>query len=755
MTDVTVDEPVEAPEEDEPAESPEKGDRASARPEQDGPARGDGDTPRDGGGPDPEDSDTPPDRGEPDPGRDEDAPPPRPRRPPAWSASAALVAVAAGGLALFISSLRGIDLNRMNGLGLLSVLPARSIVGVVVIALAFVVGLALRRARPVGLAALLIALVVCLDGVTIFAEPEPRFPTAYQILGFVNYISTTGHAAPSLAAYFSWPGFFALISFLTGAAGVHSILTLVRVWPVAIDLLCLPPLFLLMRNLRVSWRAQWLAAFFFSVGNWVGQDYFSPQSFGYLLYIVFVAILVNWFVGPGRAQPVRVVQALRSTRLSRRLFRNVRPGELPALTSTPGQRAFLLVMLIAIFTVATASHQLTPIFMIGACLGLVLIRRCALPGLPVLLGVVLVGYFSFAAIGYWSGHLSNVFSGLGSLGFNVSTSVGGRLQGSTPTHLLALHAKVIVAAIVIGMAGLGLLRRRWRGLDDRVLVVLLIMPIVLIGAVSYGGEIALRTYLFMLPVASVLAALAFFPGPRSTRVNWRPVAVLVVCAVVLPVGFFLARYGNEAFEQTPPGELAAANWVYAHDTHGARLLWLSTDPANDVTPQMPWSYRDLDEVDYIPTQAPRNPTSVYDLIVDLVHDGPHSYLIETQTEVAAMQQTTSYPAGWGSRFRQSMATGPFVRVVYSSDSAVVFTLDWPANAPVHPLGSGGRAQPARFTWTQAGLLVFLALLAMMAIAEFTRIWHPSARRIRILWLASMPLFALLMADVILRFAVLS
>jgi hypothetical protein len=228
-----------------------------------------------------------------------------------------------------------------------------------------------------------------------------------------------------------------------------------------------------------------------------------------------------------------------------------------------------------------------------------------------------------------------------------------------------------------------------------------------------------------------------------------------VCAVVLPVGFFLARYGNEAFEQTPPGEIAAANWVYAHDAHGARLLWLSTDPANDVTPQMPWSYRDLDKVDYIPTQAPRDPTSVYDLIVDLVHDGPHSYLIETQTEVAAMQQTTSYPSGWGSRFRTSMATGPFVRVVFSSDSAVVFTLDWPANALVHPLGSGGHAQPARFTWTQAGLIVFLVLLAMIAIAEFTRIWRPSARRIRILWLASMPLFVLLMADVILRFAVLS
>ena len=87
---------------------------------------------------------------------------------------------------------------------------------------------------------------------------------------------------------------------MTRAAGIHSLLGLMRIWPVAIDLACLPPLFLLMRRLYVSWRARWLAAFFFSVGNWVGQDYFSPQSFNYLLYLVFVAILVNWFTGPTR-----------------------------------------------------------------------------------------------------------------------------------------------------------------------------------------------------------------------------------------------------------------------------------------------------------------------------------------------------------------------------------------------------------------------------------------------------------------------
>ena len=405
------------------------------------------------------------------------AAPARVRRRVNWRSDAVLVVAAAIGLTLFLSSLRHVDLSHMNGLGLLSALPIGAIAGVILIALAFMLGLVLPRAHPGGLGAVLVALVVCLDGVTAFIEPAPRFPTTYQILGFVDYVSRTGHTAPGLAAYFSWPGFFGFISLVTGAAGIHSVLTLLRVWPMVIDLLYLPPLFLIMRNLRFSWRAQWLGAFFFTVGNWVGQDYFSPQSFSYLLYLVFVAILVNWFIDPARSRPLPVLARSWPVRLHRRLFGDLRSGERPPRRATTGQRAFFLGLLIAIFTVTTVSHQLTPLFMIAACGGLVVIRRCTAPGLPILMGVILAGYVSFAAVGYWSGHLSNVFGGVGDLGLNVSSSVNSRLSGTSPLHLLALHAKEGLGAVILGLAGIGLLRRRRRGIDDRVLLVLVIVPI--------------------------------------------------------------------------------------------------------------------------------------------------------------------------------------------------------------------------------------------------------------------------------------
>ena len=140
------------------------------------------------------------------------------------------------------------------------------------------------------------------------------------------------------------------------------------------------------------------------------------------------------------------------------------------------------------------------------------------------------------------------------------------------------------------------------------------MPILSIGLQSYGGEMALRIYLFLLPAACILAGCFFFADPKAGRANWRAVPSLVLCAVVLPVAFILVRYGNDAFEQTPTGEVAASNWIYAHDAQGARIQWLSSSPTIDNTPEMPWSYKDISKVLYLPVQAPVDPSSVAGLV---------------------------------------------------------------------------------------------------------------------------------------------
>jgi hypothetical protein len=698
------------------------------------------------------------------------------RRQAGWP-TAALCVLAAAGLALFGVPLHRVRLSQMNGLGLISVLPAASLAGVGLLVLAFVLMLGLRRPRPVVLGAMLIAIVVCLDGVAALAEAEPRFATAYQIAGFVDYISRTGHTAPAMDAYFNWPGFFLLVAFVERVVGQHDLIGVMRWWPLAIDLLCLVPFALIMRNLRISWRAKWLAAFLFAVGNWVGQDYFSPQSANYLLYLIFIAILLTWFRGrvAGRPATARRGTGRRAGRVGRhgrpaaergtgvagrlgwRAFGRLTPGELPPRQASGGERIIMALLLVAIFVSSTVSHQLTPFLMLGACGGLVLARRCTLTGLPVLLGVILIGWISFGTVAYWSGHLSDIVGGIGHLGANVSASVGGRISGTSQLHHLVLDSRVAFAAAVMALAALGLWRRRRAGISDRALLVLLCVPFLAVGLQNYGGEIALRVYLFALPAASVLAACLFFPGVRPGKSSWRALTAAAVLAACFAGLFFVARYGNEAFEQTPSGELAAMDYVYAHDGSGAQVAWLSAAPSVNATPEMPWAFRDIGRVSYVAVQAPRNPASVAELAASLRRMGPGSYLVATATQVAYLQQEAGYPLGWGGTFRSSMAAVPGVRVVFASSTAAVYTLRWPPGTPRAQEPASRSAAAARSTaWTPAGLVILGLLVATLLAAELLRAGMPGSRRLaRALTMSSVPLVVLLLAVVIERFAVLS
>ena len=313
-------------------------------------------------------------------------------------------------------------------------------------------------------------------------------------------------------------------------------------------------------------------------------------------------------------------------------------GDLPSRSSTRGQRAMLLALIIVIFVFTTESHQLTPFFMIAACGGLVLVRRCQLPGLPVLFGVIFAAWVSFAAVAYWSGHLSNFLGGLGHLGSNVTSGVTDRISGGASVHEFVLYSRAAFVATVIIFAVAGLVRRRRLGLDDRVAFVLMCVPFAGFAMQGYGGEMALRIYLFALPGIAILAAYLFFPEATAPHRPRLMLPVAAMCAVAAILVFFVARYGNEAFEQTPPGEVSAMNYIYAHDSAGIRLAWLSVPPAAGATPEMPWQYRDLEKVSYVPENAPVNPAQVSGLVAELRAMGPGSYLITTSTQEAFLER---------------------------------------------------------------------------------------------------------------------
>ncbi|MGW1260071.1 lipopolysaccharide biosynthesis protein, partial [Streptomyces sp. NPDC002513] len=636
------------------------------------------------------------------------------------------------------------SLARMGGLGLISVLPLPTLAGAALLVVVFA-GLLWRGREHKGLLlATLLATVVSLHALPAVIETEPRFATAWQHLGFLDYIDRTGSAVPDLDARWSWPGFFAAAAFVAKACGVTDLTEVIRWWPTAIQLLYLAPMFLLLRALRASWRAKWTGIWIFVLSGWVGQDYFSPQGFTFLLYLAFVAILLVWFRAP------------------RVIWTKARPGEAEVEPATRGQRAVLLMVLIGLYAASVPAHQLTPFVMLGVLAALVLAGRSELRGLPILFGVLVAFWVGFMAEPYWSGHFNELFGGVGGVGSNVSTSVSGRIQGGDPTHKLVLYTRVLLAGAVLAFACWGWWRRRGHRYRDRSLLVLTFVPFLGFGMQSYGGEMALRVFMFAVPGAALLAGLALFPRTGATagereedRAGLAPLAALLA-GLLLMGGFLVARWGNESFERIRPGEVAAMDYVYAHDDPTVRLLWLSNDTVNNVTPAMPWGARDMEKVQYVPTLAPADPVLVSGLVTSLKEAGPQAYLMINESQVTYLRMDVGYSATWEPRLLRSLDGRPELRKVLVNGDVTMYALRKQPAGPVakpHPGPIGPRVTWT--PWSVVGGLTAMALVLVLTAREVVRVaLPPSVRRLRLLqsgfWFC-LPLLAMFLASLVQRF----
>ncbi|GAA2197627.1 lipopolysaccharide biosynthesis protein [Streptomyces bangladeshensis] len=673
-----------------------------------------------------------------------EGPPAGPRRLPPTRAGAVLGCLLLAALGLYwVPALRlgEADLDRMGGLGLVSVLPVPTLAGAALLVAVFAALLRLRHEHRALLLLTLVATVVSLHALPAVIEPEPRFPTAWQHLGFLDHIDRTGSAVPDLDARWSWPGFFAVAAFVGRACGVGDFTEVIRWWPTVIQLAYLAPMFLLTRALRASWRAKWTGVWLFGLSGWVGQDYFSPQGFTYLLYLVFVAVLLVWF------RPPRVI------------WTRLRPGEAEVEPAGRRQRAVLLLLLIGLYAATVPAHQLTPFVMLGVLTALVLLGRSELYGLPLLLAVLVAVWVGFLAEPYWSGHFDELFGGVGGVGGNVSSSVSGRIQGGSPTHKLVLYTRVLLAGSVLALACWGWWRRRRGRLRERSLLVLTFVPFLGFGMQSYGGEMALRVFMFAVPGAALLGGLAFFPrlgaGARERRARAAPVAALLA-GLLLAGGFLVARWGNEPFERTRPGEVAAMDWVYAHDRPTLRLLWLSQDPVDEVTPALPWGARDMERVTYVPTQAPADPALVAGLVKALKDAGPNAYLMVNRSQVTYLELDAGFPASWAPRLTGHLDERRELTKVLVNEDVTVYALRTRPAGPV-PRPDPGPAGP-QVTWTPwsvVGALAAVILVVLLAGRELVRVAvRPSVRRLRLLqggfWF-SLPLLAVVLASLVQRF----
>lgn len=608
--------------------------------------------------------------------------------PAVLAALAALLAVACAS-ALWITSLPGVDLRRMNDIGLVSVLPLATYAALALLTISFCVLVHQRQAYVPLLLLHVVLLIAIIHGTPAILYGTLRYSWAWKHVGIVDYIQRHGSVNPNISymnAYHNWPGFFALGALLTEVAGFNSALSFASWAPLFFNLIDLGALLLILRACTTDRRLIWLSVWFFYLTNWVGQDYFSPQAMAYFLHLVILGICLRWFRGPTRASwPAlnRWRVFARPASLLRRAIDD-RPASLRFVLRDdrprPFQRVGLIGMVLLLFAVIASSHQLTPFMTILAVTALVVFRRCSARGLPTVMIVLTVAWIVYMAEAFLRGNLYWIVESIGQAGRNANANLIDLSHVSAGMKVVAFMSRALTATLW-GLAVLGCIGRLRRGYRyrDWPMLLLAIAPFPMLASNSYSGEMLFRVYLFALPFMAFFAAALLYPAPTAGTTR-RTLAATVALSGLLLVGLCFAYYGKERMYYFSRDEVAAATYLYDVAPAGSLLL--------DGTWNHPSAFRNYEQYTYTslvlqPSGSPvplrqqaalrAHPAAV---IADLMANSRYraSYLIITRSQKADVDMMGWMPAGSLDRIERALEQSRQFRVIYANRDATIFTL---------------------------------------------------------------------------------
>ena len=265
----------------------------------------------------------------------------------------------AAAIGLWIVALTHLDVAKIGKYGLVSALPGAYFGSLVALAAGFVWAVR-RNAAPVVYGALTATLVAVLHATPAIEYHALRYAWAWRHVGVVD-LMLRHHAlvpnTPVLPIYQQWPGFFGAATTFTAAARFPSALSYAAWAPpvfAALDALALVAVF---RSFTTDRRRIAIAVWFFVVANWIGQEYFAPQAFDFLLFLCLLAIVLRNYGSASRTfrwEP-RALRRLASDHPHERLW------------VTGPQRRGAAIACLVLMAAIVVSHPLTPLL---ACMAL-------------------------------------------------------------------------------------------------------------------------------------------------------------------------------------------------------------------------------------------------------------------------------------------------------------------------------------------------------------------------------------------------
>ena len=577
-----------------------------------------------------------------------------------------LLALAAG-LLLWALSLSRIDVSDLGGFGLAGAAPGIFWAAFGVLAAGFTASLAGRRRPDWWPAAFTVALIVVERATSAIVYPTLLYSYAWKHVDIIERLSANGghlrldNSLGDMAAYDQWAGFFAGNTALVKLLGVRNALSYAQWAPLVSSLLLLIPLVLIFRTFSRDWRLVWTAVWIFFLGNWVGQDYFSPQGFAFVLYLGVLALVFRNLGRTAPAGPHAVADALHPL---------TAPGR-PQLDRRA--RVLWIAVLTPPIAAIAASHQLTPPML---ALSLILLacftRRYRNMPLAVLALGAAVVWDTVPAQAFLRLQVPQLLRTLGDLLANSQATTG-----STPTGLGPVVGSWLdrgLSGTVALLALIGILRHPALRRTGWPLVLVAFAPMPMVAVNSYGGEMIFRVFMFALPGLAFFAAAALRPRPspvgdRGSRMGAATLPVLLLLAAAFVPSYF----GKDRLNYFPPGEVALADRMFAAAPPGSYIVAPDSDFPDSLVryDTYPHYWIDQDNPAGI-TALMRDPGAV--LARELAWPEPkaHAYIIFSRAQFADIGMNSLLPAGDLQRIEQSVAASPHFRVLYQNADGVVY-----------------------------------------------------------------------------------
>jgi len=479
------------------------------------------------------------------------------QRSPAVRCTLALVPLV-GALAAWALSLAHINPNMLGKGGLPPVLPLSWYAALAVVLMGASLSIWARKPNVWLMTAYITATIVILYCTMPAILHFPQYSWLYKHVGVARFIAAHGGLERSVDLYNRWPGFFSLAASFSSWAHLDALSYAAWAQPffALVDAIIVAAVGLAVgRDQRVAGYS----ALIFTISNWIGQDYFSPQAMAFTLTMTFMLVFVRTFASDTPRAKLIALMA--------RIVRRAQPPQ--PLASSLGWTALVSCAVLLTLDVAiVVTHQLTPFVILIELGALLLLGVTHARWLIFAMALITVGFLA-PNLTYMADHYGLVSS------FDPVNNLTHKTAGVSYLNFFESNAGGILSVVLIVLMLFAALRmaRLGKGRTALTLGALAVAPFGMLLAQDYNGEASLRVFLFSSPWRDVLIALGF---QTLTSQRLRQLAALSTC-MVLAVLFVQAFYGNEELDVIPPGEVIASEYYYAHAPAGSVLMQASYD----------------------------------------------------------------------------------------------------------------------------------------------------------------------------------